>query len=572
MPKRQLGVLVQSILAASLCAFPVAPLWAQGRGTSLNNVDLPVEVQQRSGEIQKIIDRANERFQSAENYFKQGNYPQARREYNRAVDTILEAGIDVRSDARLNQYYQALVEQVFQRQLALIKSSATPATHAVANNNSTQTVPAAQAQPSDNRGFGQQRYEGSPLDDLANLTLTPEELKAASAADVQSAVAAANLDFAFKPNGLVQSFINYYMGRGRATMEAGLRRSGRFMEMAQQIFKEEGVPQDIAWLAQVESAWSPFARSWAAAVGLWQFVPSTGAQYGLRQDTWIDERSSFEKATRASARYLRWLADRYAGNWELAMAAYNSGEGRVDKAIARCGYADFWEIYDRGLIPLETRNYVPNILATIIIAKNPEKYGFDVKPDPRLTYDTVLVNNAVNLQLVADACDVSYDYLQALNPELKRGVTPPGLLHPLRVPPGKGKQLEAELKRIPVDKRATWRLQTAGTEDTFATIARRTGVSEATLAMVNGGELKAGEKVMIPTNGNGSLRNVASVTPKNASSSTSRVINYTVRSGETINSIAARYGVSARDIAALNRISMSTKLRAGQTLKVPARR
>ena len=154
-------------------------------------------------------------------------------------------------------------------------------------------------------------------------------------------------------SALVQSFINYYSGRGRATMEAGLRRSGRFMTLARKIFKEEGVPQDIAWLAQVESAWSPVARSWAAAVGLWQFIPGTGARYGLRQDFYVDERSSFEKATHASARYLKWLAQRYDGNWELAMAAYNTGEGRVDSAIARSGYADFWEIYSRGLIPQE---------------------------------------------------------------------------------------------------------------------------------------------------------------------------------------------------------------------------
>jgi membrane-bound lytic murein transglycosylase D len=354
-------------------------------------------------------------------------------------------------------------------------------------------------------------------------------------------------------------------------METGLRRSGQFMDLARKIFKEEGVPQDISWLAQVESAWKPLARSWASAVGIWQFIPSTGAHYGLRQDAWVDERSSFEKATRASARYLKWLADRYAGNWELAMAAYNSGEGRIDKAIARSGYADFWEIYERGLIPLETRNYVPNILATIIIAKNPQKYGFDVKPDPPLAYDTVLVNNSVSLGLAADACDVSYEYLLALNPELKRAQTPPGMLHPLRVPVGKGKQLEATLKRIPVDKRTSWRMQSVYSNDTFATIAQRTGVSETTLAMVNGNELKPGEKIIIPANSG--LRNVASVAPKgSAASESSRIVSYSVKRGDTISSIAGRYGVSARDIAALNRISPTAKLRAGQTLKVPTRR
>jgi membrane-bound lytic murein transglycosylase D len=575
MLKRQFGVLAESLLAACLCAFASAPALAQGQGAS-PNVASPIEVQPRSEEVQKVIDRSDERFQAGEIDFNKGNYEQARRAYDRAIDIILESGLDVRSDARLKQHYQSLVEQVFQRQLALLKPASVPAqTQSASGASQVQLASLQQGPQSQRRGFGQQLYEPSPLDELATLKLTEEELKGATDADAQSAAVAAQLDFNFKPNHLVQSFINYYSGRGRATMESGLRRSGRYMALARRIFQEEGVPQDLAWLGQVESAWSPIARSWAAAVGLWQFIPETGARYGLRQDYWVDERSSFEKATRASARYLKFLADRYAGDWELAMAAYNSGEGRIDRAIARCGYADFWEIYERGLIPNETKNYVPNILATIIIAKNPERYGFTVKPEPALAYDTVNVNNSVDLRLAADACDASHDYLLALNPELKRGVTPPGVQHPLRVPAGKGKQLQATLKLIPADKRTTWRLQTAQSDDTFDSIARRTGVSESTLAAINGGELKPGQKVIIPSS-NG-LRNVAAVAPSGAmtsraASGPARIVAYRVRAGETLTDIAARYGVSARDIAALNRISPSARLRIGQVVKVPSRR
>ncbi len=574
MPKRQFRGLAGSLLAAYLCAALIAtPIWAQGRGSSPNNVDLPIEVQHRSAEIQKIIDRSEERLQAGEIYFKEGNYAQARKAYDRAIDIILESGIDVQSDARLKQHYHQLVEHIFQRHLALIKASPTSPQTASGNRASASPATTQREPQTDRRGFGEQSYEPSPLDELARLELTEEETKGATDAAAQSAIAAANLDFSFKPNALIQSFINYYTGRGRATMETGLRRAGRFMPMARKIFKEEGVPQDLAWLAQVESAWSPLARSWASAVGIWQFIPSTGARYGLRQDYWVDERSSFEKATRASARYLKWLADRYAGNWELAMAAYNSGEGRVDYAIARSGYADFWELHKRGLLPRETRNYVPNILATIIIAKNPERYGFDVKPDPPLVYDTVIVNNSVDLRLVADAVDAPYEYLSALNPELKRGVTPPETPHPLRVPVGKGKQLQAALRRIPPDKRTSWRLETVHNDDTFASIARRTGVSEEMLAAVNGGNLTPGQKVIIPYSSG--LRTVAAVAPKgtltaNASKST-KLITYRVKPGDTMGDIAARYGVSPRDIAALNRISPSAKLRAGQTIKVPAR-
>jgi membrane-bound lytic murein transglycosylase D len=572
----------ESILAVCLCVFAVAPTptLAQGRVSSPGAPEIPAEVQQRNQEIQKIIDRSDERFQAAEESFKKGDYAQARRAYDRAIDIILESGADVRSDARLQQYYQKLVEHIFQRQLALMKlapaaPAQTPETGFVSQVN--QTDDPQQKPQTDKRGFGEQTWTASPLDELARIKLTEEETKNASDTAVQNAVSSARLDFGFKPNALVQSYINYYLGRGRVTMETGLRRSGRYMTLARRIFREEGVPQDLAWLGQVESAWSPFARSWAAAVGLWQFIPATGARYGLQQDYWVDERMSFEKATRASARYLKFLANRYAGNWELAMAAYNSGEGNVDRAIARSGYADFWEIYQRGLLPNETRNYVPNILATIIIAKDPETYGFKVKPDAPLAFDTVVVNNSVDMKLVADACDVQHEYVLALNPELKRGQTPPGVPHPLRVPVKCGRQLQATLKLIPPDKRTQWRLMSPQTDDTFATIARRTGVSEATLSAINGGELKAGQKVILPL-GSGGLRNVAAVAPRAAAPGTTaavsgsvKLIAYTVRSGETLSDIAARYSISARDIAALNRISPNTKLRAGQVIKIQTR-
>ncbi len=558
-------------LIYSLHTFPV---YAQGRDT-----DAPAEQSPRSLEIQRVIERSNAFFQSAEISFKDGNFDKARRDYDRAVDTVLEAGIDVRSDARLQQHYQNLIERIFQRQMTLMATA--PAISDVAQNNGDKSAQSgdadkSQERQSSERGFGQQVYEPSPLDELTKLNLTEEETKGATEDQAQQAVAAAKVDFKFKPNALIQSFINYYLGRGRETMEQGLRRSGRFIEMAQKIFREEGVPQDIAWLGQVESAWSPVARSWASAVGLWQFIPDTGARYGLRQDYYVDERSSFEKATRASARYLKWLADRYDGNWELAMAAYNSGEGRIDSAIARSGYADFWEIYSRGLIPQETRNYVPNILAVILIAKNPERYGFSVTPEPPLKYDYVKVNNMVDLRLVSDATDTPYDMLLALNPELKRGVTPPGVDHLLRVPPGKGRALQVALQRIPPEKRASWRMLTADPSDSFETLSRKTGVSAISIAQVNGGALKPGQKVIIPFSSG--VRNVVLANAKSSatmaiaiSGGSVKIVTYKVKRGETLGDVAGRYNVSVRDIATLNRLGVSAKLRAGQIIKVPVR-
>jgi peptidoglycan lytic transglycosylase D len=571
------SLLTGCLSLALIYCLHTSPVYAQGRGA---NTDITAEQSHRNQEIQRVIDRSNGYFQSAEISFKDGNFDKARREYDRAVDTVLEAGIDVRSDARLQQHYQNLVERIFQRQMTLMAGPIGPAVSDVAQNgeNPSQSVATNKAQdrPSSDRGFGQQVYEPSPLDELTKLSLTDEETKGVTEDQVQTVVAAAKLDFKFRPNALIQSFINYYLGRGRETMEQGLRRSGRFLEMAQRIFKEEGVPQDIAWLGQVESAWSPVARSWAAAVGLWQFIPDTGSRFGLRQDYYVDERSSFEKATRASARYLKWLAERYDGNWELAMAAYNSGEGRIDSAIARSGYADFWEIYGRGLIPQETRNYVPNILAVILIAKNPEKYGFSVKPEPPLKYDHVKVNNLVDLRLVSDATDTPYDMLLALNPDLKRAVTPPGVEHLLRVPPGKGRLLQAALMRIPPEKRASWRMLTAQVGDSFESISRKTGVSEAAIEQVNGAVIKPGQKVIIPSNSGvrnvvlANARGLTAVAPSAAGGSV-KMVTYKVKRGETLGDVAGRYNVSVRDIATLNRLSASVKLRAGQVIKVPIR-
>lgn len=550
--------------------------------------------------VQRIIDTSSNHFQNAESNFKDGDFDRARREYDRALDVILESGVDVRTDARLLQHYRHLVERIFQRQMTLLaatpaapssSSTDTPVTIARAAETAREDAPAPAPESAIERGFGSQTFSPSPLDELANLDLTADETQGVTSEQALTAVEAARLDFTFRPNALIQSFINYYQGRGRGTMENGLRRAGRFLAMSRRIFKEEGVPQDLVWLGQVESAWSPVARSWAAAVGLWQFVPATGLRFGLYQDEWIDERSSFEKATRASARYLRFLADRYDGNWELAMAAYNTGEGRIDSAIAKSGYADFWEIYSRGLIPRETRNYVPNILATIIIAKNPERYGFSVKPEPPLTYDFVRVNNLVDLRLVADAIDTPTELVEAINPELKRSVTPPGTEYLLRVPAGKGRELHTALTRVPVEKRLSWRMLTAQAGDTFDSIARRTGLNPEVLEQVNGGVLNPGSKVVLPYGGQ--VRNVvltssrvahedreevakvekaekAGVTGR-SSRSEARQIVYRVRRGENLGDIAGRYNTSVGALQKLNGLGRSSRLRVGQALKVPVR-
>src|SRR5215207_2069011 len=364
-------------------------------------------------------------------------------------------------------------------------------------------------------GFHDQKFEPSPLDELSKLVLTEREKEVSGEDLLALEQSQRNVNFSFTLNPLIQQYMNYYQGpRGRATMENGLRRSGQFMKVARKIFAEEGVPLDVTWLGQVESAWKVKAVSWAAASGLWQFIPSTGRMYGLRQNAYIDERNSYEQATRASARHLKDLARRYNGNWELAMAAYNTGAGNIDRAISRAGSANFWMIYP--YIAQETRNYVPNILAVILIAKNPEKYGFKgIKSDAPLAYDVVQVPTATSLQLVADATDTNVDHIRSLNPELKRDVTPRGDTYNVRIPAGRAKQFASLIQRISPDKRETARLISVAPGEDWQSVANRTGINVAQLqAMNNGVDLKSTTKLVAPSGGVKLTKWMRATTPK----------------------------------------------------------
>jgi membrane-bound lytic murein transglycosylase D len=243
-------------------------------------------------------------------------------------------------------------------------------------------------------------------------------------------------NFSYRSAPPVRQFVTYFTrGAGRSSFENGYRRSGLYRPLAERIFREEGVPTDVVWLAQVESLWKPWAVSSASAKGLWQFIPSTGARFGLDRTYWIDERADPAEATRAAARYLRFLHKRFKGDWLLALAAYNAGEGAVGRAVSRAGRADFWYLYRRGFLPRETRNYVPAILATIEIAKSPGRYGVRSAPAAPWRYETVRVRDQVNLRDVADLCDASLAEVWQHNPDLRRGVTPPGT-YELRIPYG----------------------------------------------------------------------------------------------------------------------------------------
>src|ERR1043166_1057771 len=554
------------IARLTLFAVVVLPFAAYGQlpagGSSAR--DIQTDVEKTAPRVAQIIKKAEDSFRKGKLNLEAGKRSEARDDFDQAVDEILTSGMDVRASQDLQTYYLELVERIYREEV--------PAAAPVKQGNVIELVAqngqgAPAAPPPQQVGFIDQTFEPAEGDILSRVVLTPEEQNVSDADVLALEQAKQNVNFGFTINPLIQQYINYYQGRGRTTMESGLRRSGVYMKMARQIFKEEGVPIDITWLAQVESAWKPKAMSCAAASGLWQFVPGTGRQFGLRQTAWVDERNSFEQATRASAKYLKSLAARYNGNWELAMAAYNTGAGNVDRGIQRAGTPSFWAIYP--YIAQETRNYVPNILATILIAKNPEKYGFKgIRPEPPMAYDVVQVANSTSLQLVAEATDSSVDYIRGLNPELRRDVTPRGESYNVRVPGGKGKQFFALLKRIPAERRDSARIISVTPGVDLQNLANRTGVSVAQLQAMNSGvDLKSTNKLVVP---NSNVRLTLYRRKPGAETTAPALTTVRARKGDTIARIAAARNLDANEVARLNGVTPELELKVGQEIRLPA--
>src|SRR6266536_678011 len=571
MTPSSLGLAARTFLVAA-AIFSATIIQAQIPGGSSAR-DIPTEVQKTDPRVDQIIERANDHFRKGKLNLEDNKREQARDEFDKAVDEILISGIDVRASQRLQTFYLELVEKVYREEVPLVQQAPQPqqnATPVIAQgsaNPKAETENVAKAQPKQPQiGFRQQGFDPSPLDPLSKLILTEEEKKV-SDSDIATLEEAKNsLDFRFTINPLIQQFINYYQGRGRTTMEAGLRRSGRFMKMARDTFRQEGVPEDLAWLGQIESGWSPRAYSYAAASGLWQFVPATGRAYGLKQTAWIYERNSIEQATRASARLLKTLGKKYNGNWELALAAYNNGS--IDRAIARAGVANFWSIYPH--LVQQTRDYVPNILATILIAKNPEKYGFHgIRPEVPWTYERYEIAGPTSLKLIADATDTSVDIIQTLNPELRRDTTPRGEPYMVRVPAGKSKQLASVLKRIPAERRDSVRIVSVAPGEELQSVANRTGVNVATLQAMNAGiDLQSANTLVVPGSSVRLTNWRRAATPADTTTAAS-LTRVRARKGDTIASIAAAHKLSVDELARLNGIAPNVELQAGQEIRLP---
>jgi len=570
MTRNPRSLFVSAVLVATPLFIP-AIIQAQIPGGSSAR-EIPTEVQKTDARVEQVIDRANDHFRKGKLNLEDSKREQARDEFDKAVDEILMSGLDVRASQRLQSFYLELVERIYREEVPLLapQQNSAPVVAKAPADPKAENVEVAKVQepkPQQQVGFVQQLFVPSAQDPLA-IALTDEERQVSDTQLAELEQAKNAIDFRFTANPLVQQFINYYQGRGRSTMENGLRRSGRYMKIAREAFRRNGVPEDIIWLGQVESSWQNRAVSWAGASGLWQFVRSTGAQYGLRQTAWVDERNGLEKPTNASAQYLKELAKRYNGDWLLAMAAYNTGALNVDRAISRAGAADYWKIYP--YIAQETRNYVPNILAVILIAKNPEKYGFHgIKPEAPLSFEPITVPSGTSLRLIADAADTSVDFIQSLNPELKRDVTPRGENYIVRVPAGKGKQLVSLLKQVPTDRRDTARVISVAPGEEWQSIANRTGVSVATLQSMNSGvDLKTANKLFVPNNNIRLTNWKRSATTSDAATAAS-LTKVRARKGDTIARIAGARKLSVDEVARLNGIGPNVELQAGQEIKLP---
>jgi membrane-bound lytic murein transglycosylase D len=356
-------------------------------------------------------------------------------------------------------------------------------------------------------------------------------------------------------NDYVAGFINYFTNSpaGHAHLRSSLERAGKYKEMIQRILREHGVPQDLIYLAVAESGFQSQALNRrTGAGGMWQFMPFKGA-YGLERNGYFDERFDPEKSTEAYAKYMKYLYAQF-GDWYLAMAAYDWGPGYVQRAVARTGYADFWELYRHNALPGETKNYVPGILAAVIMAKNPTRYGLtDVVPDAALVSDTVTTEYAISLPLAADVTGSSVAEIVALNPALLRLATPKDIPYDLHLPAGTKQEYMDRVKEIPEQDRASWRFHVVKNGETLEDIATAMHTRAAEIASVNeiaaGDPPKAGDALVIPV------------------ATRAEQQRYKARRGDTVVTVADRFGVSVEDLRSWNHLS-SNRLTPGRTLYV----
>jgi membrane-bound lytic murein transglycosylase D len=482
----------------------------------------------RAAKVQQLINNAESAYRSGVDSYRAGHLDAARLDFDSAVDLMLTSGMDLKTDPQLADEFDHLLNAVNSLEMTALKQG---------------------------NGFSPV-LEAAPLDAANEVTFPANaELTAKVTAELKTTQS----DFPLVVNDYVAGFISYFSNSptGHAHLLRSLERAGKYKEMISKNLREQGVPQDLIYLAVAESGFQPQAlNARSGAGGMWQFMP-TGA-YGLARNGWFDERFDPQKSSLAYAKYMKTLYNQF-GDWYLAMAAYDWGPGNVQRAVMRTGYADFWELYRRNVLPGETKNYVPGIIAAIIMAKNPEQYGLDkIVPDAAVVSDIVTVDYAIDLRLVADVTNASLPEIVALNPSLLRMTTPRDMSFDLHIPIGTLDVFATRIKQIPEDKRASWRFHVVRSGETLDGIAAALHAHASDIAGTNGLKvddgMDTGDELVIPIAGA-----LANAGPQ----------RYAMRRGDTLITVADRFGVSVEELRRWNHLS-SNVVKPGSSLAVVA--
>ncbi len=479
--------------------------------------------------VQALIATAERTYASGVTNYRAGHLDAARHDFDAAVDGLLTSGVDVKADAALSDEMDRLLNAVNSLEVAALKTG---------------------------NGFSP-APEDAPLAAADQVTFAPN---AALTAKVETQLKTTQSDLPLVVNDLVTGFINYYSNNpvGHANLLRSLERAGKYKEMIQKDLAEAGVPQDLIYLGVAESGFRPqVVNPKSGAGGMWQFMPFQGA-YGLARNGYVDERFDPEKSSKAYARYMKSLYQQF-GDWYLAMAAYDWGPGYVQRAVMKTGYADYWELYRRGVLPGETKNYVPGIIAAAIMAKNPTQYGLEeLRPQPELIYDTVQTETTVDLRLVADVTDASVADIVALNPSLLRATTPQEMSFDLHIPPGTKELYTDRMKEIPVEHRGSWRFHVVRPGETMDGIALSLHARVSQIAEANGLQatdaVAVGDELVVP------------VTPA-VSVASARAQIYRVRRGDTLVTVADRFNVSVEQLREWNNLR-SSAITPGRSIRV----
>ncbi|MBI3940735.1 MAG: transglycosylase SLT domain-containing protein, partial [Acidobacteria bacterium] len=491
--------------------------------------------------IEELMDRASSLFDEGERRLRLGQIDEGKRLLRQAADLIAGSPFSRFQYPQLAVFDLNLQRSVTALEADFWEEPEGPSVSAAEDKSEQQLEPAA--------------VDALPDINLFQATVDPSlvSLVTEHVRNSQFAIPVVFHDRVFR-------MLEYYQTRLRGIMEHGLAQSGKYLPLFRSVFEEEGVPVELVHVAQVESLYQPLAYSRARAKGIWQFTRPAAKDYLLKMTRWVDERSDIEKSTRAAARYLKELYGKF-GDWHIALAAYNCGPGRLERLQARHGSLTYWEMADRGLLPAETANYVPSVLATLLIANNPQRYGFQAGYAQPLEFEKVGVGRSVRLSSIASALGVELQTLKELNPELTRMVTPRDYAdYQLKVPLGVAQELTEELALLPDASASASRRYRVGRGDTLAGVARKLGVPAAALARANKLAVKAPLKqnmvLTVPAN------EVEPVPlPRRALAA-----RYRVRRGDTLTGISRKTGAGISRLKELNGLDARSVLRVGQVL------